>query len=324
MKGILITGGLGYIGGRIADYLRKKEPNVDIFLTTRNKNKRLPEWTREFTVLQMNLLDEKSTERSLNSANIDAIVHLAALNEIESIKNPELALEVNTRGTYKLLSTAISCDIDKFIYFSTFHVYGETSNLVISEKTPTRPFHPYAITHRTAEDFVTFFSHYYNMRTLIFRLSNAYGYPMDKEVDRWTLVFNDLCKQAVTKGRITLKSSGKQYRDFISLYDVARAVHHFIFLRPDNWGDGLYNLGGNCAMAVLEVAREIAKIYSGKYEKRKLKIETESGNNDSKWTKPFAYNIEKIMETGFRLKGNMEEEITRTMAVCEEFLNEKN
>ncbi len=316
MKGILITGGLGYIGGRIADYFREKEPDLDIFLTTRNKNKKLPEWTREFTVLQMDLLDEKSINRCLKGADVDIIIHLAALNEIESMKHPELALEVNTKGTYRLLTSAILHDINRFVYFSTFHVYGLDRYSVITEETPTKPFHPYAITHRAAEDFVAFFNHYYHMKTLTFRLSNGYGYPMHKEINRWTLVFNDLCKQVVTTGKIVLKSSGKQYRDFISLYDVARAAYHFVFLKPDNWEDGLYNLGGNCSMSVLEVAQKIIKIYSNRYKKRGLKIETKPGDNDSKPTKSFTYNIDKIMRTGFRLEGDMEKEITRTMEIC--------
>jgi UDP-glucose 4-epimerase len=145
----------------------------------------------------MDLLDEDSIANCLENKDIDVIIHLAALNEIDSMKDPALALEVNTQGTYKLLNIANAHNVNRFIYFSTFHVYGETSSSVITEETPTRPFHPYAITHRAAEDIVSFFNHYHKMKTLIFRLSNGYGYSMYKDIDRWTLVFNDLCRQAV-------------------------------------------------------------------------------------------------------------------------------
>ena len=153
---VLITGGLGYIGGRIASYLKEKALESRIFLTTRDKNKALPSWTEKFTVLQMNLLDEDSIDNCLESKNIDVIIHLAALNEIDSMKDPALALEVNTKGTYKLLNIANRKKINRFVYFSTFHVYGDTSSAVLTEETPTRPFHPYAITHRAAEDLVFF------------------------------------------------------------------------------------------------------------------------------------------------------------------------
>lgn len=317
---ILITGGLGYIGGRVANYLKEKEPDTHIFLTTRDKNKVLPSWTDKFTVLQMDVIDDDSIANCLKNKHIDVVIHLAALNEIDSMKDPESALEVNTQGTYKLLNMIKANNVDRFIYFSTFHVYGETTSSIITEETPTRPFHPYAITHRAAEDFVTFFNHYHKMKTLIFRLSNGYGYPMDTEINRWTLVFNDLCRQAVTSGRIVLKSSGKQHRDFISLHDVAGAVHHFLFVAPNKWGDGLYNLGGNCSMSILDVANKISDVYRTKYKKEILAIKTEQGNNDLITPKAVKYNIDKIAKTGFALKGDMISEIERTMNVCEGFI----
>jgi len=316
---ILITGGLGYIGGRIASYLKKKKPDSSILFTTRNKDRKLPLWTDKFTVLRMNFLDEDSIADCFEDKGIDVIIHLAALNEIDSIKDPALALEVNTQGTYKLLNIASRKKIDRFVYFSTFHVYGETSSSVITEETPTTPFHPYAITHRAAEDFVTFFNHYHKMKTLIFRLSNGYGYPMDMDINRWTLVFNDLCRQAVTSGRIVLKSSGKQHRDFISLHDVARAVYHFLFAVPDKWGDGLYNLGGNCSMSILDVAEKISDVYREKYKRDILEIKTGQNDSGSITPKSVKYSIEKIAKAGFTLKSDMALEIERTMDVCEGF-----
>jgi UDP-glucose 4-epimerase len=320
MKNILITGGLGYIGGRVACHIKEKNPNSTIFLTTRNKNRKLPSWTEKFTILQMNVMDAASIVDCLKDRNIDVIIHLAALNEIEAKKDPELALEVNTKGTYKLLNIANIYNVNRFIFFSTFHVYGDISDTVITEKTPTKPFHPYAITHRAAEDFVNYFNHYHGMKTLILRLSNGYGYPLDINVDRWTLVFNDICRQAITSGKIVLKSSGKQYRDFISLQDVAKAVYHFIFVIPDEWGDGIYNLGGSCTMSISDVAQEISGIYRAKYKKDIEEIRTTSNNNSSIISKPVKYSIEKIAGTGFRLRGDMVFEIERTMDLCEEFI----
>lgn len=318
MINILITGGLGYIGGRVASYLKRKEPDVYISLTTRKKNENLPNWTRQINVIQMDINDEKSIENTLKSINVDIIIHLAALNEIDSMKDPKLALEVNTYGTYKLLNLARINNVSKFIYFSTFHVYGSTSDSVITEDTATRPFHPYAITHRAAEDLVTFFSHYHDMKTLILRLSNCYGYPMDININRWTLVFNDLCRQAVTSGRIVLKSSGKQHRDFISLHDIARALYHFLFVIPNDWGDGLYNLGGNCSMSILDVAKKVSEVYKIKYGKEIIAIEKKIEGNMNNVT-PFKFNIDKLRKTGFVIEGNMETEISNTMVLCEEF-----
>ena len=320
MKNILITGGLGYIGGRVACYIKEKEPDSNIFLTTRNKNDNFSSWTENFTVLQMDITDAASIDDCLKDRDIDVVIHLAALNEIESTKDPELALEVNTKGTYMLLNLANLYNVNRFIYFSTFHVYGNISDTVITEKTLSKPIHPYAITHKAAEDFVNYFTSCQGMETLIFRMSNGYGYPMDINIDRWTLAFNDICRQAVTNGGIILNSSGKQYRDFVSLHDVANAVYHFVFVVPDEWGDGIYNLGGDYSMSILDVAQKISDIYRARYNKDINEIKTASESGSSISTKPVKYSIDKIAETGFRLQGNMDLEIERTMDLCEKFV----
>jgi len=316
---VLITGGLGYIGGRVACYIKKRAPESNIFLTTRNKNRKLPSWAEEFTVLQMNVMDADSIVDCLKDRGIDIIIHLVALNEIESLNDPESALDVNTKGTYRLLDIANTCNVNKLIFFSTFHVYGDTTDTVITEETLPKPFHPYAITHKAAEDFVKYFNHYHDMKTLIFRVSNGYGCPVDINVDRWTLVFNDICRQAVTSGKIILKSSGKQYRDFISLHDVAAAVYHFIYVVPDEWGDGIYNLGGDCVMSILDVVQKISDIYNTRY-KKDVEIRKASVDGNSTVSKPMKYSIEKIADTGFRLQGDMVSEIEKTMDLCERFI----
>jgi len=316
---ILITGGLGYIGGRIFQFIREKEPECQLFLTTRNLRKR-PEWTNNADIIEMDVLKEKSIKNCLSIAQVDVIIHLASLNEIESAQDPKLAIDVNTKGTFKLLNIANEEGIKNIVYFSTFHVYGLVTDSVITEDTATKPYHPYAITHRSAEDYVRYFKHYFNFETLTLRLSNGYGYPMHRDINRWTLLFNDLCKQAVIEGKIVLRSSGKQYRDFISLNDVARAVYHFIFLEKDKWGDGLFNLGGDCNMSVMEVAEKISEIYKKKYKKSKLEIIIDSKDTDLTNTKPIKYSIDKLSKTGFQLENTMDYEINKTMELCEQFM----
>jgi len=315
---ILITGGLGYVGGRIAEYFRKVDPDRDIVLGVWKGSESLPQWTKEFTVVPLELLDEGSVKECVSNSGADCIIHLAALNEIDSGADPDLAYEVNCRGTERLLQAANEEGVKKFIYFSTFHVYGKDPGPVITEQTPARATHPYASTHLAAEEVVRSFRDK-GMDTLIFRLSNSYGYPEDKEVNRWTLVVNDLCRQAVIENRIVLKSSGRQCRDFIALSDVVRAVHHFLFNIPEAWGDGLYNLGGNCTMSILEVAEKISGLYYDKYGK-KIAVERKSAGSPADGTRSIVFSIDRLMKTGFVPEGDMDGEIAKTMEICEGFL----
>jgi len=318
---ILITGGLGYIGGRVARFLKDKVPATTIYLATNTQREYTPDWAHDCMIVSCDVCHCDAIEKCLAGKDIDCIIHLAALNEIDSIENPMLATQVNVEGTRKLLKYASQFGVKKCIYFSTFHVYDKKETGVICENTPTHSVHPYAVTHREAEDVVNYYRDYHRMQTAICRLSNSYGYPMHADVNRWSLVFNDLCRQAVTSDKIILKSSGRQHRDFISLYDVSRAVYHLLFTIPDSWGDGLYNLAGECSMAIIEVAEKIAEIYKETYGKEFDGIKIAQQSEEEHMFLPINISVEKLKRSGFILKGCMELEIKRTLDLCQYFID---
>ena len=310
---ILITGGLGYLGGRIADFLKRKHPELTIILGTSKEILEVPSWAKSFQIVRLNVCDKTTIDEAISS-NLYAIIHLASLNEHESFSNIQFAWEVNALGTQSLLSIANQKQVQKFIYFSTFHVYEDCQKM-ITEKSPTKTHHPYAATHRAAEDMVRFYHHSQGMDTLTLRLSNGFGYPMDLGVSRWTLVFNDLCRQAVTSGKMIIKSSGKQHRDFICLHDVASAVDHFLYKNVKTWGDGLFNLGGDCSLSIVDVANKIGSIFKKKYGSS-IPIEIQ-GNDDETTYNSVKFDINKLKNTGFFLTGNIDHEIERTLSLCE-------
>ena len=311
---VLITGGMGYLGGRIADFLKKNHPEIKIILGTHRESSEIPDWAKSFQTIHIDVCDTASIEEAV--VDVDTIIHLAALNEHDSFRDVESAWKINTLGTRSLLSAANRKGVQRFVYFSTFHVYGDYKG-TITEDSPTQPHHPYAATHRAAEDMVRFYQRYQHMDTLTLRLSNGFGYPMNAEVNQWTLVFNDLCRQAITSGKMVINSSGKQHRNFITLHDVAAVVAHFLFTIAGNWGDGLYNLGGDGSLSIAEAAKTIARVYKKKYGKP-IPVET-TGEDDREDHHPVLFNIDKLKKTGFCLTGNMEKEIDQTLSLCEVF-----
>lgn len=313
---VLITGGLGYVGGRVASHLKKFRPEVKLIITTRRSLNELPDWASGLDVRRMEMRDRDAMQKALDG--VDTIVHLAAVNEIDALREPLSALDVNAGLTFGLLDSAVASGVKKFIYFSTYHVYDPRLKTQVAEKSPTRPKHPYAISHLAAEGFVDYFNQYKKIKTMIFRLSNAYGYPMDSKINRWKLVFNDLCRQAVLDGKIVLKTSGRQCRDFISLEDVARAVDHFLFVAPESWDDGLFNLGGRCSMSILDVANKINSVYQKLYRKSPLTVEISNAINDEENVFPVEFSVEKLQKTGFSFEGDMDHEIERTLKIAEE------
>ncbi len=314
---ILITGGFGYVGARVADHLHRVRPGASIDLAAHSPAESVPAWSKDMGRVLLELADKASLTRCLEKKIYDVIIHCAAVNEIVSAKDPELAEEVNHQGTARLLELALKQKVKKIIYFSTFHVY-EKGHSLISENTPLNPEHPYALTHFLAEEEVRK-ARDLGLECAILRLSNSYGYPMDKDVDRWTLAANDLCRQAVLDKKIKLKTPGRQYRDFIPLKDVARAVEHLLFAIPGQWKDGLFNLGGECLLSIKELAEQIRSIYQTCYGGSPIPLKV-PGCQEDFLPERFVFSIDKLKNTGFSLAGKMEEEIAGTMKVCEEFL----
>lgn len=308
---VLITGGLGYVGCRIARFLAGR-PDMTLRLGTRRKDEAAPEWLKNGRVVQMDFESPDSLRGAL--AGVDCVMHLAAMNELDSAANPEGALIVNGLYSLKLLNAAMLAGARRFIYFSTGHVYGSPLEGRITEDSLARPTHPYAITHRVSEDFVLAAHDQKKLVGVVLRLTNGFGAPERADVNRWTLLVNDLCKQAVTTGVLVLRSSGMQYRDFITLEDVARAAGHFADIPAQACAKGIFNLGGQRPMTILEMTERIGARCQTVLGFRPRIVRPEAA--ESEVPRPLDFCIDRLKATGFTLTGDMDAEIDATLCLC--------
>ena len=306
---ILITGGLGYVGGRVAKYLAS-DPDLALQITSRSTKLGKPDWLADGEILYWKISDENNAI----CQGIDTVVHFAAVNEIVSAQDPMVAMEVNAVGTLRLLLLAQAAGVRRFIYFSTAHVYGAPLIGDISEQTVPRPIHPYAITHKVAEDFVLAARDQGKIEGIVLRLSNGFGSPISDDVNRWSLLVNDLCIQAVTTGKLVLRSNGLQLRDFITLQDVGRCVKHFINLPKILCEDGLFNLGGECVLSIYKITQLVALrclVILG-FNPPIERMDSKPGDQIFK----LDYSITKLKLTGFSLESRIEDEIDATLLLC--------
>ena len=308
---VLITGGLGYVGGRIAESLSKNSA-LQLSIGTRRAEVVVPAWLQNGGVVRMDLESRESLEFACKG--VKYVIHLAGLTEIDSANDPERALAINGHGTLRLLRVAEKAGVKRFIYFSTAHVYGKPLEGRITEQTVPRPVHPYAISHHVGEDFVLAAHDSGSLTGIVLRLSNAFGAPNSTYANRWTLIVNDLCRQAVSSGKLILRSHGLQERDFITLEDVGKAVVHFLQLQRSVCGDGLFNLGGECSLAIIDLAELVASRCIGVLGfspviRRPKPIGEEV-------LKELEYNIDKVKATGFVITGSTNKEIDSTLLFC--------
>ena len=247
-------------------------------------------------------------------SSVDTIVHLAGMNAQDCAADPAAAMEVNAAATNRLLQAAIRQRVKRFIFMSTVHIYGSPLTGAITEETKPTPTHPYALSHKVGEDAVLASNQIGEMEGIVIRLSNAYGAPIDRDVNCWMLLVNDLCRQAATSGRLVLRSAGLQKRDFIPLHDVVRAIKHFIEHHVDEYGNGIFNLGGEATYSIIDLTELIARrceVVLG-YRPEIERPDPVPGESYPKLN----YKINKLKKTGFSLNGNIENEIDVTLRFC--------
>ena len=308
---VLVTGAYGYVGGRIAQALAHGG-GAEVWLGTRNTRQGAPAWLPQARPVTLDWQSPASLQRAC--AGADAIVHLAAMNEIDSARDPAAALDVNARQTLHLLDAAIAAKVPRILYMSTAHVYGAPLRGPIDERTLPRPRHPYAITHKVAEDFMLAALDAGKIEALVLRLSNGFGAPAHADVNRWTLLANDLCRQAVVEGSLTLSSSGLARRDFVTLDDVSRAVLHVLHLPARQLADGLVNLGGDAAMRVIDMA-ELSAARCEAVLGVRVPVRRAAPRQDER-SDELLFSCAKLQGTGFTLTRNHEAEIDATLRLC--------
>jgi UDP-glucose 4-epimerase len=246
---------------------------------------------------------------------VDVIVHLAAMNAIECAADPVAALIVNAVATTRLLEAAKKEKVRRFVYLSTAHVYGSPLMGHISEATWPQPIHPYATSHRAAEDGVIAADRQGQIEGLVLRLSNAFGAPANPAANCWDLLFNDLCRQAIIDKALVLRSSGLQRRDFMPLTDVCRAITHLAELPLGSSTPRLFNVGGDWAPTVWEAANLIAdrvEIRIG-YRTPLKRVQPRNGETAT----DLVYQTNLLSSTGFRLQADRMAELDDLLAFCE-------
>lgn len=316
---VLVTGGLGYAGGRIALVLR--EAGYSLRLSTRCEDCGPAAWLPEAETVSGSLLSDADLDRWCQG--VSTVVHLAAMNEQDGQADPLGSIETNIIGTLKLLEAAQRANVAHFLYFSTIHVYGAPLQGIITEACPTQAMTPYSITHRAAEGFVLAAARRSSMVVTIVRPANGFGVPAHPAVNTWMLIVNDLCRQAVTKGRLVMRSSGMQWRNFVPLSDVARAVSHLLRLPSEQVAGQIFNVGLDRSLRVLDLAERIVDRCEAVLGFRPPLVRP-----DPKPEEVFPevdYRIDKLLATGFVLQGDIDGEIDATLHMCRDtFAEEKS
>lgn len=319
---IIITGASGYLGANYCESLLKKTKWQPIPLL-RNAPTYLSDWLDQFpNVIRADITQKAELEATFGQLTEipDAIVHFASVDENICAQDLRRAIEVNGIGAQQTYNAAAKLGVPKFVLISTFHVYGTPTNSTITEETPAYPVHNYGITHLLGEMLCQNSAQKYPQTQLaVLRLSNGFGPPLRPQINRWTLVVNDLCRQAVVKKKLTLKTAGNQRRDFICLDDIFQAINLLLSSDLKSGDKNIFNVGSGNIFSILEIAQKIQAIYKKEYG-QKLPTEILDAT-PQKSLLSFQFDFSKIEALGYKSKGNFDQNVKKTLELAQYFRN---
>jgi len=255
MTNVLVTGGAGFIGSHLVDFLVNKDYEVTILdnLSTGNVSNLKQAFMKDrVTFVQGDVRDFVTVSKCVREK--DAVIHLAALTSIpSSMENETETFDVNTKGTLNVLKACESSRVTKFIFASSCAVYGEPNSIPTNEDHPIRPSSPYASSKAMAERLCQEFASHRSLNTISFRLFNVYGPRQNHGA-----VIREFIDKVEQGEAPVVFGNGEQTRDFVFIDDVVRAIS----LGLQSNGLGMhYNLGSGQRICINELLRQIGIIH---------------------------------------------------------------
>lgn len=264
-KNILITGGAGYIGSHLANYLNQKKNKIFVIDNLSNgSEKRLD---KKISFQKICISNTKKITRFLRDNNISIIIHLAGkINALESQKKKKEYFKTNYLYSKKLYQTAIRSNVKKFIFASTAAVYGDYKTL-FKENDITKPINNYGLSKLKFEQYLN-----YNKKInyAVLRFFNVTGnyYIKSRNIHKNDSVILRMYKSYKQKKKVFYISSNKKNestrRDFIHVLDLIKIIEKTIY-------DKNFFLKLNCgygkSISVLEILTEFEKKYKFKFRK---------------------------------------------------------
>lgn len=252
---VLVTGGAGFIGSHVAEYLLTRGHEVAVVDDlSSGKRENVPEGT------ELYVQDVRSgCAEVFQEFQPEALSHQAAQMDVRrSVREPDFDADVNVIGTVRLLQNCVEQGVGKVVFASTGGaIYGEQKTFPAPEEHPEYPVSPYGVSKLAAERYLHFYSIQYGISYAALRYANVYGPRQDPHGEAGVVAI--FCGNLAADRTSTINGSGEQTRDYVYVGDVARAN---VLALENDIPNGAYNVGTGTETSVNELYKRIRLLSS--------------------------------------------------------------
>lgn len=273
-KKVLVTGGAGFIGSHVAQYLLSRGDDVviidemndyyDVSIKESNLRMLLEQFgQKRVKIYRGDICDETLMRSIFEQEKPKWVCHMAARAGVRpSIQDPYIYIHSNIKGTTLLLELSHQYGVQNFVYASSSSVYGGSSSTFFSEDEPVdNPVSPYAATKKCCELLAYTYHHLYNLNVTGLRFFTVYG-PRGRP-DMAPFKFIDRVSRDLELQQF---GDGSSSRDYTYISDIVDGVVRSID-RPYPYQ--IFNLGKGSGTSLKEFI-ELVQKYVGKQANIKI------------------------------------------------------
>lgn len=275
IKKVLITGGCGFIGSNLIDYLVRSGGYEIKVIDNLSMGTRKSVSGFDIDLIGSDILDETSLKHALY--DVDAVIHLAAHTRvIESINDPAINFRTNVIGTYNLLMACKEQGIPNIINASTGGAILGEAPPPINEDMVARPMSPYGASKLSTEAYCSAFNHSYGMKATCLRFSNVYG---PRSYHKGSVVAH-FFKEIIKGNDLVVYGDGTQTRDFVFVEDLCKGIMQALEVgKPD-----VYQLGSGKPTSINQLIDLIKDVIQDKYSFDVIYKHPRQGEITHTWT----------------------------------------
>jgi UDP-N-acetylglucosamine 4-epimerase len=264
-KSVLVTGGAGFIGSHLVEYLLEhgaaKVRVLDSLITGLRSNVELFADNPRYEFLEGDMRDYATCRKACEG--MDWVSHQAALGSVpRSVADPVTTNQINVDGYVNVLTAARECGVRRVVYASSSSVYGDEATLPKQEERIGQPLSPYAVSKLAGELYQQVFVRIYGQQIIGLRYFNVFG-PRQDPNGPYAAVIPRFIDRIINRQPVLIDGDGGQTRDFTYIENVVQA--NMLALSTDN-PDALgqvYNVAVGERFTILQLFEHLSELLGG-------------------------------------------------------------